>query len=307
MSVLHRSFADRRRRASKKLFHISKQVYHLSGLANSRYKTLVFVVGCQRSGTTLIERVLGQDWRAKSYSEFSELTSQDTENQIRLNPLPMVKEVVSKDKASIIIIKPLVESQNIVTWLDYFPGSKALWMYRDYRDVIASSIKKFGPRNGICDLWPIVENNRQNWRAEHVSESVKALVLKHFCEEMNPYDAAALFWFARNSLYFDLNLYGRSDVMLCKYEDLVTNPLTVVGRIYAFLEHPFPANRTTSTIHASSVGKGKDIALSPQVEQPCSELWQKLEAVYQLRVGRHSSEQKELGQGREQNSGNGIV
>ncbi|HEX6384826.1 MAG TPA: sulfotransferase domain-containing protein [Anaerolineae bacterium] len=281
MSKLFSSSTKLRTRASKKLFQLSKQIYQLSGLADSNKKTVVFIVGCQRSGTTITGRVLGRDWQAKSYGEFSELTSQGTKQSIRLKPLPDVQAVIEKDKARIVVIKPLVESQNVDKLLAFFPRSKALWVYRHYEDVVQSSIKKFGPEVGIRDLRPIVEDDIRNWRAERVPESIREIVRTHFSELMEPYDAAALFWFVRNSLYFELNPAAQRDILLCKYEHLALYPGQAVRRIYNFLDHPFPGDRIVSNIHAHSVGKGQDTVLSPEVERLCSTLWAKLEQVYQ--------------------------
>jgi len=259
-------------------------MYHLSGLANGKQKTVVFVVGCQRSGTTIVERILGREWQAKSYEEFSELTSQDPGESIRLNPLADVQAVIEKDKVNMIVIKPLVESQNVDKLLEYFPGSKALWVYRHYRDVVQSSINKFGPEIGVRDLWPIVEGDGQNWRAERVPASVRDTVRTHFSDTMRPYDAAALFWFVRNSLYFELNFVAQPRILICKYEDLALYPRQVVRRIYNFLDYRFPGNRIVSNVHAGSVGKGQDIVLSAEVEHLCSALWEKLEQAYRAKT-----------------------
>lgn len=280
MPALLKKSAKVRRKVTRRLFELSKEVYRLSGLANGRQKTVVFIVGCQRSGTNLMEHILGRDWQTRSYGESSELTSRGT-RKFRLNPLPAVEEIIGRDSASIIVVRPLVESQNIVTLLNYFQDSKALWMYRHYKDVAASNIKGFGLRNGIKDLRPLVHNEQQNWRAEHVPEAVRATVLTHFSDEMNPYDAASLFWFVRNSFFFELSLDRRSDVMMCKYEDLVINPRQMVGQIYKFLNHPFPGDRVVSNVYTSSVGRGESIELSPEIEQLCLDLWKKLDNCYQ--------------------------
>lgn len=180
MPKVFQSFATLHTKASKKLFQISKHIYQHVGLAHSNKKTLVFIVGCQRSGTAIMRRVLGRDWRA-----------------------------------------------------------------------------------------------------ECVPESVRAIVRTHFSEAMEPYDAAALFWFVRNSLFFEFNLAARRNILLCKYEDLALHPRQMVRRIYNFLDHPFPGDKIVSKVHAGSVGKGQHIALSANVEHLCSTLWEKLERSYQ--------------------------
>jgi hypothetical protein len=103
-----------------------KGVYHLFKYDYSQPKMALFIVGCQRSGTTLMNWIFEGDLNAKVYPEVSKLSSEDPRKQLRLNPLPKVKAVLDKDRAPLIILKPLVESQNTLQLLDYFEDSKAL-------------------------------------------------------------------------------------------------------------------------------------------------------------------------------------
>ena len=265
-----------------RLLAISKEIYQLSRIQGKRQKTTVFIIGCQRSGTTLMLEIFERDLNTKVYGEFSKLSSSDAHHKIRLDPLDSVKKAIAKDRAPLVILKPLVETQNSLKLLDHFSGSKALWMYRHYKDVALSNLKQFGIENGINDLRPIVENNSRNWRCENVSESVRKTVLEHFSEGMNPYDAAALFWFVRNNLFFELGLDENPDVMMCKYEDLVMNPLETVNKVYEFIGHNFPGQRIVSEVHPLSLGKGKTVELSPEIDLLCKELLEKLDKACQI-------------------------
>ena len=272
---------------SQKLFMQKKRLLQrLRPHANQ--KKILFIVGCQRSGTSLMDRIFKNDLRTKTYSEFSELSSEDDYN-LKLNPLPSVAKDIYKERAPFVVLKPLVESQNTVALLNYFEDSQALWMYRHYKDVAASNLKHFGIENGINDIKPIVENASGNWRSEKVSESVRSTIRSHFTETMNPYDAAVLFWYARNSFYFELGLEKRSDVLICKYEDLVTLPEQVIKTIYDDLGQPYPGSSIHKEIHATSLKRGADIDLSPQVEQLANDLWANLNESYQTKTHRDHS------------------
>ena len=87
-------------------------------------------------------------------------------------------------------MKPIVESQNATKLLEYFPKSKEIYIYRNFKDIAASNLSKFGNDSGIKDLVNIVENNCKNWRAENVSDSARNIIQKYFSYKMNPYDAA---------------------------------------------------------------------------------------------------------------------
>jgi hypothetical protein len=228
----------------------------------------------------MIMDVLNRDLNTKCFGEFSPLTSNDPVGKIRLNPLESVKKEFSRIRAPFIVIKPLVETQNTPELLSYFDNSTALWMFRGYKDVAASNLKYFGVDNGINDLRPIVNNEPNNWRSENVSEHVRETISKYFSGDMNPHDAAVLFWFARNSIYFDRELDRNPRVMLCLYEDLVLDPEQYVRRIYQKVGQPYPRINITTEVHSNSRKKGKDIEVSPEIEQLAQDLQGKLEAAY---------------------------
>jgi hypothetical protein len=228
--------------------------------------------------------IFEEDLNTQCFAERSKLTSNDTARGIRLNSLNLIKRELSKVKAPLIVIKPLVESQNTPKLLDYFANSRAVWMFRNYKDVALSNIKQFGMDSGLSNLRPIIDNDRNNWRAEFVPEHVRATVSRYFSEDMSPYDAAALFWFVRNSLYFDLNLDEDPRVILCRYEDFVLEPEKHMRAIYQKVGQEYPVNGIASIVHSNSVKKGKDIEFSPEVEAIVRELQDKLEAVYKTKL-----------------------
>ena len=60
--------------------------------------------------------------------------------------------------------------------------------------------------------------------------------------------------------------------MLCRYEDLATDPAATMRRIYAFLGRPFPGDHIVRDVHPQSVGKGRVSRLSPEVDALCADL-----------------------------------
>lgn len=271
-------------RKARKVFHNNKKRFYQSIKTNTVQQNILFIVGCQRSGTTMMLHVFEQDLNTQCFAERSRLTSNDTARGIRLNSLNLIKRELSKVKAPLIVIKPLVESQNTPKLLDYFADSRAVWMFRNYKDVALSNIKQFGIDSGLSNLRPIIDNDRNNWRAEFVPEHVRATVSRYFSEDMSPYDAAALFWFVRNSLYFDLKLDEDPRVILCRYEDFVLEPEKHMRAIYQQVGQEYPATGIASIVHSNSVKKGKDIEFSPEVEAIVRELQGKLEDVYKMKL-----------------------
>jgi hypothetical protein len=241
-------------------------------------KSVLFIMGCQRSGTSLIYWLFERDLRTKIYREASRLSLKDPK-RLRLDPLHVVRKKLESVKVPLQVLKPLVESQNASRLLKQIPNSRILWMYRRYSDVIASNLRAFGEYNGFNDIKIMLDNSKRNWRSEKQTKEVIGLIKKYFHPSMNPNDAAALFWFARNKLLFSQNLVDNSKVMLCRYEDLGAAPNIVMKAVYRFLQIPYPGDRITRSVHAKSVGKGVKIRLSEEIEERCAVLLEQLDSI----------------------------
>lgn len=244
---------------------------------------ILFIIGCQRSGTSMISRVFARDFNVSVYRESSRLSSEDQTHvgkyKLRLNSSSELESAFSKNKAPIIVCKPLVETQNITELFHHFPNSKALWMYRHYKDATNSLINKFSTNVGIRNLRGIVENNQDHWYSEKVPDSVRLTIEKHFSEQMKPQDAAALFWYVRNQLFYELNLENNTRVLMCRYEDLASQPFLVMQQIYYFLGRTFNKNHAWE-VNPSSVLKGQSIELSSEIQQLCDDLLKRLNTTY---------------------------
>jgi hypothetical protein len=273
---------------SKRILHAGKYVHqNLISPDSQEPRKIAFIFGCQRSGTTLMQQIFDRDFGtkvygefdAKIYGEYSEANRSANGKHFRLKPLEEVKAVIDRDRARLIVAKPIVETQNALELLAYFPGSKALFMYRNYAAVASSNLKRFGRMNGVNNLWPIVNGARPNWRAEGVPQEIRAMVAARFQETMNPHDAAALFWYVRNRFFFDLGLDQHPSVMPLRYEDLVRNPADVMARVYRFLGKEWrPAGATL--VHGASSGGGKDVELSADVDRLCRDLLVRLDHAF---------------------------
>lgn len=268
-----------REKISKHLRLAYQSGYRWVKYAPNTSKQVLFIFGCQRSGTTIMQEVFSRDMSAKTYLEQSCLSSADPKG-LRLNPLADVRRILESDRAELLVLKPLVESQNAVRLMNFFPDSKALWMYRDYRDVVASKVKKSGHMGCVYNAQKIAES-ADNWHAENVPERVQSTVAKYFSLDMSPYDAAALYWYTRNSLFFDQKLEEHPRVILCRYEQFTRDPLTNTEEIYRFVGRPFPGSDIVADVHGSSVRKGGHVELFPDIISLCDEMQNRLNEALQ--------------------------
>jgi hypothetical protein len=233
---------------------------------------LIFIFGCQRSGTTLLSRIFDRDPTSLVYNERSALTSDDSPRGLRLNPLPDVARQLNATPVGLTVLKPLVESHRSSDLLDYFEGSKAIWLYRNYWSVAKSIVERWGPDHPIQQLQPIVEERPGDWRSEGLSLLSRENIRSRFSVELDPLDTSALFWYARNRLFFDQNLVQDERVYLCRYEELVGDPWVEMNRIYRFLGLPSPDPRIVKGVHVSSLGALKAVGFSPSIRELCQGL-----------------------------------
>jgi hypothetical protein len=265
---------------SRELFLASKHIAQALKPSTDAPPNLLLILGCQRSGTTMMLRILELDPHSRVYGELSKLTENPPQN-IRLKSLPIIGSQIRRLPASPVVLKPLVESQRAHALLDYFPNAQTIWMYRHYKDVAASNLNNFGANNGLDDIRPIVEGDPHNWRSESVSEPVRALLREFYPQDLSSYEAAALFWYARNSLFFEQKLERHARVRLYRYRDMVNQPKEKLREIYQMMELPFPEKIADYDISSGSVGKGKDIHLRPEIEAHCAEMLSRLDAAGQ--------------------------
>lgn len=260
---------------------VSKRIYQNVRWRGLDRPKILMVVGCQRSGNALLSRLLDADRDCRVFGELSVLSGLGKEG-VRLNPLPDVAAALSRVPAPLVVLQPLVETQRVRTLLNYFPNAKALFMYQGYADVASADLRNFAARNAVESIRPIAMGNAHDWRSAGATPAVREQVARFFSESMNPDDAAALFWFARNHLYHDLELATHSEVMLCRYEHLAAEPSVVTRRIYDFAGVTCPDLSPALQLDAGPVGKDKGLALLPEVRALCEQLQARLDAQYEL-------------------------
>lgn len=260
-----------------------KDVRHKLFLKHVPEKKIVFILGCQRSGTTILSEVIEKDYRTKVYKETHSKLSKQDPSGLRLDPLPVLKKEIYGNNTETIILKPLVESQYTNRLLNDFPDSKGIWVLRHFKDVVSSDLKKFGANNGTANLRKILEGD--TWRSEQMSASTLALIKKYYKEDMSQNDAAALYWYTRNILFFDQGLEGNGKIVICKYEDLVSKPKEAMKKLYEHIDLEYPKKDITARVFSSSIKKGKDTVLHPDIESLCEDLYGKLVSCYENPTG----------------------
>jgi hypothetical protein len=151
-------------------------------------------------------------------------------------------------------------------------------MYRDYRNVVQSNVKRF--HSQIEGLRMAVTGSPPSWRNERLSPATQELQRRHYDAKMTREDAAAVGWCARNSLFFELGLSNRADVRLVKYEELVLRPERTIADLYEFLEIPPPTRPIWKEVDSDSLACAGDLQIRPDLSAVCDELLRRLDRTY---------------------------
>jgi hypothetical protein len=235
-------------------------------------KQVVFVGGAQRSGTNMLMDVLERSFETDVYHE----TDPRAFDEYLMLPRPIIHRLVEGSPASRVVVKALCESQDIPELLDEFQPARGIWVVRHFDDV-ANSMNVSFPHHKKLMLKVAAEPTAGAWRTQKMSDETYAQIRPLIDEAMTDATAAALQWYLRNRLFFELEMHRHPQVLLVFYEDLVSDPETAFRRISAFMgieTTPFMIRH----VHARSIRKRPSPALSAAAKELCKELWQQFEA-----------------------------
>ncbi|MFZ0544618.1 MAG: hypothetical protein WAM60_04240 [Candidatus Promineifilaceae bacterium] len=230
-----------------------------------------FLIGCGRSGTSMLVLQLGRSWQLDIYNENN---SAAFENWF-LRPLPVIQQLVAASRAPIVLFKPILETYRACLLLEQFPNAKILFTFRHYDDVINSSIKKFGPRDRIDHV-----NNWINDNFSEFADRLPPMETQHYIRDcwrpgFSPEEGAALYWLFQNRLYFDLGLVENDSAQLISYEAVVSNPVEEMIALCNFLGVNFE-QQMAAGIFDSSIQRSPAPTIAPHLRQECEQMWQRL-------------------------------
>jgi hypothetical protein len=265
-----------RRTARREAKHLRLRVRPVPPAAHP----LLHLLGCQRSGTTMLTDVLDGDPQVRVHGELEDLFDRVPRHH-RLKDIAEVRGRLLRSGASLDVVKPLVESHRAAELLALHPDAVAVWMFRHYSGVAMSHLKRFGDDVGRSNLEAIVDDDRADWRNAGITPGLRATVRQLYSRDMPPHDAAALFWYCRNTLYFEQQLDSDERVRTCEYDHLVTEPAAVLDALARWVGIEPPA---VGMVHDRSVGNGRDLDIDPVVRGLCDDMWSRLLEVDRTRA-----------------------
>lgn len=238
-----------------------------------------FILGSQRSGTSMLVDVLDKSDAVRAYEESDPAVIQ---GDYRLRSKSEIDALVAASTKPAVVFKPLADSHYADDILRRHPGSKGLWLYRRYTDVANSSVRKWpGFFREILRNFHTRDLSWLGWRGERLSEADLDFLAGFWHDDVTDHEAAALFWWLRNRTFFDRDLASHPDlVLLVQYEHLVQRPHAAFARVCAFMDVPFEES-LVAEVSARSVGKSAFPPIDARIRELCDGLLERLDEAFE--------------------------
>jgi hypothetical protein len=190
-----------------------------------------------------------------------------------------VRKIILASRQRYVLFKPLCDSHRVdeLLALDTPTAGRAIWAYRGVDGRVRSALAKFGDTN-LRVLTEIAGGRGDGmWQAQRLTDENQELIRSFDWTSMSPASAAALFWYVRNSLFFDLGLESRDDVLLSSYDALVARPSAGTQTLASFLGLPWHPGLATHIERRDTTPTPPD--LDARVRALCDDLEARLGAV----------------------------
>lgn len=216
-----------------------------------------FILGCQRTGTTLMRLVLEAHpevfcWdELKAYAVLQQRLGEDhLDVKLVGFKLPRWTEQL--------LVPSLLDDGPEGPCKNFYRGEKILFLRRDVRDTIASMLKLRAGESNWCAIWVprILEAKLVNDHSFRDRYAVELAVI-----EQNPerrlVGLAALYWKYKTEAFFQYQAQGLP-VLAVPYERLVTEPRVTLQSVCVHLDIPFHENllRHDQLPHGELVANG---------------------------------------------------
>lgn len=240
-------------------------------------KKIIFVAGNQRSGTNMVMDILEKSIQTDVFHE----TDKRAFHNYQMHEMAIIKGLFLKTPAQYFVIKALCESQEIKSFLEMYDNAKAVWVIRNYNDVINSMVRSF---DHMVDQAERIAKDKTSsgWLGLGMSEDTHQFVQKAVKSNLDNASASALQWYYRNILFFDQKLDKDQRVKLIKYENLVCNPVEEFGSLFDFIGIKFSPS-ISNQIYSSSIKKNSTRRIDPEIQKKCDQLTEQFEEILKLK------------------------
>ncbi len=270
ISTLQRKSASALRLAER---HSRKLLWQFTHPRARGLAAPVFILGAQRSGTTMLGDCLASSSQVAYYPEHDRTAFEDFVLREDLWP-----GLVARSRLPVVAFKPLTSSHLAAAMLARYASGRVVWVLRHPSDRARSAVAKFGQQN-LKLLTSLAAGERPDvWQTRGLTGNHYALIERMMSTPMDAAGAAALFWYLRNDLFFTQQLDQEPRAKLVCYERLVADPENHMSAICDHLNisyHP----RLSRSIHARSVRCDWPDESRGDLVTLCDGLYQRLSAL----------------------------
>jgi len=233
----------------------------------------VFILGCQRSGTTMLARALGRS----PYVDVIHENDSRAFRAVRLRERAITVGLLGRSRARAVVFKAICDSHLALRLLCEHNDARAIWIYRRVDDVARSAARLWGDHFLHAVRTVLVEPRHAGWYGEHVTDGRMKQLTQLWRPDLGATSGAALVWWLRNSLYFDLQLETDRRVLLVSYDELCSAPERVLQSAFSFVELPWE-RRAIRGIGERDPQSATSLALDARIAAACRELGVRLDA-----------------------------
>ncbi len=220
----------------------------------------------------LQQTFLDRSWRVLILEEHDRRLVGNVPGEAKWQDYPTVFGRIHRLPFEVVAVKPLVESDRVKELMDAAGNVRAIWMLRHYHEVARSNLNRFGPENPFRDLQPFRSGDALDWRYRGASDETRETVLELLDRDLEPLDAAALFWWTRNQLYFDQRLWEDEGIRILRYERACSGSDEVIRSLSQYVGVPLPLHSIAAKVRPQP-GSSLEDGLDPEVEQLCRKMW----------------------------------
>ncbi|HEY3840612.1 MAG TPA: sulfotransferase, partial [Bryobacteraceae bacterium] len=199
-----------------------------------------FILGCQRTGTTLLRLILEGHPEVVCYDEmkgYAVLQNSVVEN---LSPARLIGFKLPRWTEQ--LTRPTLSDEGVEGFCqNFYRGEKILFLQRDVRDTIASMMKLRAGRSSWCELWvPRIIRAKLARESEFRTRYAAELSILEKCG-LPLVGMAALYWKYKSDAFYDYQEAGLP-VLGVSYEHLVLDPRVVLQAVCRHLGIAFHPN-----------------------------------------------------------------
>lgn len=224
--------------------------------------------------------MIGLSSRVKDYGEGDPpyFWQTEDENYLRLVPISQMHQLLSRERNEVVLLKPLYDSQRGIELLEAFERSKAIWIFRHWREVVSSHLRYY-QHDGQQYVQALFDTEESSWMNESVPAKFRQMLESFPREKLDPPSSYALFWAARNSLLLEGEL--RTLALIVEYKSLVERPIEQLEKIASFVDIPLSANFGRQA-HTKSAKGASSVVVCPEIEEVCDTLYMQLQSAARL-------------------------